>query len=512
MSAKTDPVEIEFKLLLDPNVAAGLDLASIGLLGLDRPPEARKLESVYYDTADERLYKRKIALRVRKVGRRYLQTLKTSEEGGTVSIRGEWEAALSGPHPELDKVTDPVALDRLGLVLPEELSPCFTTRFERRAARVRRSGSDIEIALDRGNVEAGDCSEPIAELELELKEGHAKDLIELADALRREIHLRVGVENKAARGHRLKRQAPAPFSKAAKLELPKDISLEEGIRTIFRACLSHWLANEAAARDGSQSEGVHQLRVAIRRMRSAISLFRPWLDEASVETFAPRLRDTLRALGPAREADVLIEDLIDPMCNELPEGMNLDALRAAAERARADAYVDVRAAIDSRDYADLVLDLVAWIELDRWRGAALHEGTLREAATGILAKRLKRIGKDGKTFETDTMDRRHEVRKSLKKLRYAVDFLSPLFSDGRALSYRTDLAALQDLLGESNDLAECEGKIRALVMRERDSEDLAETALQGGYVHGWLTGRYGGRREETNSAWRRLMADKPFWR
>ena len=165
--------EIELKLILDPTTAAGLDLRKLKAFGgATSAAKKIKLETTYFDTADDRLNRRRVALRVRRVGSHFLQTLKSSNIGGALSVRGEWENAISGPKPELDKITSSEALGTLGLVLPEELKPVFTTRFERQLDLIDWRSCSIELALDRGEVEANGRTTPIAELELELKRGN----------------------------------------------------------------------------------------------------------------------------------------------------------------------------------------------------------------------------------------------------------------------------------------------------------------------------------------------------
>ena len=170
--------------------------------------------------------------------------------------------------------------------------------------------------------------------------------------MRKEIPLKLGIESKSERGHRLYRNEPPPWLKPSKLALPADIGLEEGIRTIFSDAMMHWINNEAASKDGRHSEGVHQMRVGIRRLRSAITLLRPWLDAATVEDLLPRLRSVLKGLGQAREMDVFIEDLLDPLSETVSELADITELRSAAVRAQTEAYESVREMIDSRAYAD----------------------------------------------------------------------------------------------------------------------------------------------------------------
>src|SRR5919106_1261620 len=173
--------------------------------------QSKRLENVYYDTADQRLRARGLAFRVRKDGRRYYQTLKSNDVGGLAVCRGEWQNPL-------------------------------------------RSS------------EANGASMPIAEVELELLEGSPEALYALALELDALAPLRLETRSKSARGYALAAGAPPAWHKAEAPALEGAATVDQAIQAILRNCLQQWCANEAAALDGSDPEGVHQMRVAIRRL------------------------------------------------------------------------------------------------------------------------------------------------------------------------------------------------------------------------------------------------------
>ncbi|MCB1971777.1 MAG: CHAD domain-containing protein [Geminicoccaceae bacterium] len=503
--------EIELKLLLDPRKATKLDLNELPILSDKSDIRRQSLETTYYDTDDGRLRQRRMALRVRRVGKHYLQTLKTAGSGGVLSVRGEWEVALDGPDPDMTRIGDAKALDRLGLVLPEQIKPVFTTMFERQKAIWSDGSNKVEIALDVGRIDANDKSLPVAEIELELKGGHSRAIFSLVEEIRDWVPVRIGTEPKAERGYRLCHDQPPAWSKRQSLHFEKDISLRDGIRTILRDCLTTWLDNEPAAIDGRDSEGVHQLRIAIRRMRSALVLFAPWMDEAGLRTLAPRLQTALKALGPAREIDVFVEELLEPYWNDLVVHADLTGLLDVAARARMEAHADLRHYLTSRDHADLVLDLVAWIELDRWKAPHVS-GRLVTVAEVLLDKRLKKLLKRGRRIERLSDEERHELRLALKKLRYATDFLSPLFPGRKVKKGRKLLASLQDSMGQANDLAECSDRIDSLLARNDLGEDRFEIVRSAGFLHGWHACALAVSRAELDEAWRAFAESKPFWK
>ncbi|MGH6919856.1 MAG: CHAD domain-containing protein, partial [Geminicoccaceae bacterium] len=296
----------------------------------------RRLENVYYDTHDQRLRARGLAFRVRRHGRRYVQTLKSNDTEGLVSYRGEWETPLPSSEPDL-AVLPVGALEILqGLVSPEELETQFTTRVRRRVRRIRlidQKGREslIEAALDSGTIESQGGNMPIAEIELELLEGSPDALYSLALELDKLAPLRIETRSKSALGYALASgQAPASH-KAGALALDPRSTVEEVFRQILRSCVQHWCANEAAALDGRDPEGVHQLRVAIRRLRSAFSVFRHLLERQERARLSNAAKRIVDSFGPGRDWDVFSTELLPPISATRPGDPDLARLLEAAQ-------------------------------------------------------------------------------------------------------------------------------------------------------------------------------------
>ena len=322
----------------------------------------RRLENVYYDTHDQRLRARGLAFRVRRHGRRYVQTLKSNDTEGLVSYRGEWETPLPSSEPDL-AVLPVGALEILqGLVSPEELETQFTTRVKRRVRRIRlidQKGREslIEAALDSGTIETHGDRMPIAEIELELLEGSPDALYSLALELDKLAPLRIETRSKSALGYALASgQAPA-WHKAAALALDPRTTVEEAFRQILRSCVQHWCANEAAALDGRDPEGVHQLRVAIRRLRSAFSVFGHLLEREERARLSNEAKRIVDSFGPARDWDVFSTELLAPIGAARPGDPDLARLLEAAQLERQRGYEAVRAEIGSHAYTRYLLEL-----------------------------------------------------------------------------------------------------------------------------------------------------------
>ena len=212
------------------------------------------LESVYYDTKDFALRQRGVTLRVRKKGKSYIQTIKiANEHAGGVFSRGEWEAPITGALPDLAAINDPEALDYLGAVSADELKPIFASHIKRsvrmlNGADGQPGGTVIEVAVDQGELRANDGKVlPIAEVELELKDGAPQALFDLALKLTEVAPVRVETRTKAERGYALVASEAKSSVKAQKLELKPEHTAEQALASIMRNCLSHTVLNEAAA-------------------------------------------------------------------------------------------------------------------------------------------------------------------------------------------------------------------------------------------------------------------------
>lgn len=525
--------EIELKLVVEPD-----HLTRLAAWLRHRPASfpataAKHLESRYFDTSDHRLASLGVALRVRRIGDSFIQTLKaTSEGGGAHTVRGEWECAVAGMTPELDRIVEPEALDRLGPILPEELEPVFTTEVERHIVLVEQPVPDatpsiIEVAFDAGKIIAGDRTEPIAEIELELKAGPTVGLYGLLRKLRQVAPVTIAVAGKARRGYCLASAEPPPAVRATRPDLEPAASVGEALAAVLVNCLGHWLENVAVAEDGRDSAGLHQLRIAVRRTRSALSLFADAIGGEQQEAWNERLRAVLALTSRARELDVFLDETLVALEGVDLEGAmtGIDATAAAAVRARAlaaraDAYAALRGYLGSREHADLVLDLADWLAFEGWRdgasaaGCELLDGPLMALAGPLLRQRHKRVRKLGRDFARLDDDARHEVRLALKKLRYGVDFLGGLFPAKAAKRYAKAAAALQDALGRLNDRAECQ----KLLLELRSAAD-SDTACQHrldlergiGFIIGWQVQAMAAERRAAEKAWRAFVAQKPFW-
>ncbi len=481
---------------------------------------SQRLENVYYDTADQRLRARGLAFRVRKDGRRYVQTLKSGDIAGLVAYRGEWQTPLGSAVPDLGLL--PAAASEVldGLIAPGELRSLFTTRVRRQVRRLAAHvnggvPSLIEAALDLGAIEADGRSLPIAEIELELIDGSPMALYDLALELDALTPLQVETRSKSVRGYALARGEPPAPQKAEAVTLGSKATVDAALGKILRACVRHWCANEAAALDGRDPEGVHQMRVALRRLRSAVSVFSKLIRPERRSWLSGEAQRILGSLGPARDADVFLTESLARVLAARPDDRSLLALRAAAEAARAEGYAAVCATIADPAYTRFLLQLGRWIEAAGWRadatpkGAAWLDRPVLAFADRLLAKRHRKALKLGRRFESLTPPERHRVRIALKKLRYATEFFHALYRKRRAHAYLAALKELQDTLGHLNDVTVAERLVSGL--SERAGAEPRALATGSGLVLGWLARGVAEVEPEALKDWQAFAAREPFW-
>jgi inorganic triphosphatase YgiF len=405
-----------------------------------------------------------------------VQTLKAAESArGGLSARPEWEspARLVRGTPRIDiarLAETPLPALLVRHRAQAKLQPLFRVRVRRTLWEIEFRGSRIEVATDRGHIEA-ECrgrrvSVPVAEVELELKEGRPEDLT--AAALRLTGRGQTGLalvpmlSGKAERGYRLVSGKPVPPTKAAArgfvAALEGNMTSGAALRAIVAHGLDVLLANTATLRDVHAPEYVHQARVALRRMRSAVRLLDRKHDDFP-ETLAVELRWAARLLGDARDWDVLLGETLPKLLAAAPRelGDQVKATLARAREQRDAARTSVIAALDTSRFARMALQLQVWTMTPPPKGR-----TLKRLAPRALGKAHRRLFNAAQFFAALSPERRHRVRILAKRLRYALDVLSVALPREATERYVAALAELQDILGELNDLVVAQSALAAI--------------------------------------------------
>jgi inorganic triphosphatase YgiF len=479
------------------------------------PAVRTRLAATYYDTADRALSRHGIVLRVRKEGRRFIQTVKSpGASNGSILGRGEWEDKIAGPHP------DPQAphTGRFFAEIADRLLPVFSTEVTRSSYTLSPDlHTRIEAAVDRGKIHAAgrDRAEPISEIELELKAGSATALFDAALKLLDVAPLRVEPRSKAERGYHLaagEQRVPQAVH-AAPLDIDWETSGEDVLRRAGRACVAQLLGNEAAAVAG-QPEGVHQMRVAVRRFRAILSAFGKLVPVECRRSLDAELRWLARALGAARNFDVFAGDLLAPARAVAVEAPALERLRKAAERRRRQAYLAARRAIQSKRFTILLLRLMRWLDGNGWRNDrdSAAAGRLREPigtiAPVLLDRRRRAVHKRSRGFADQSPQQRHKLRIALKKLRYTTELFGSLYPSPETDRFTRWLKRLQDELGQANDI-EVGREIVEILLPARSAPAVERVGRR---ILAWHERRLAAAEPRLRDHVRRLDRAKPFWR
>jgi inorganic triphosphatase YgiF len=483
-----------------------------------RKPVARRQISRYFDTEDDALSRDGLSLRVRTIGRKHIQTVKTKGTGGAgFSARGEWEASTQEETPNPELIAEwGLAADFTRATEGRPLLLRFETDVLRATRLVTRPDGEVEIAVDQGVVRAGDREDPIAEVELELKYGAPSLLHDLALELLETLSLGLGGPSKAARGYRLlghKLESPNP-TKAREVPLTPAMSSEAAFHAIGQSCLEHLVANGPIIVEGTDLEGVHQARVAIRRLRSALSAFRPMVAGPDTDRVRGELRWLMGILGPARDADVFREEVLPPLAKVLALEPGWEPLLAHFDSERAALAQNAKDALASGRFTALVISTLRWLDDGEWRRdkdrAAARAKPLGDTARSVLKKRMSKVLKRGADFDSQPPEIRHALRGTVKKVRYTLDFLAPLYPSGEAKTALKAMKRVQDVLGQSNDITVGQSKLRHAALDAGGDDPLL--AFIAGWAAGTIDGDGKAMEKEAREAWAALRALPPIWK
>jgi triphosphatase len=515
-------MEVELKFLV-PRVARTALLAELA-----RHPATHRrisLAAMYLDTDDRRLADAGLAWRVRREGRRWVQTLKSG--GPNALERFEHEVVRpDASHDAVHHAGTPVG-DHLIAVLHRarrdgvELGVRYRTEVRRTTRQVRTRGAVVEIAFDEGRLLAGDASERIHELEFELVSGSVAGMLALAERWRKRYGLVYDPRSKAERGDRLADGHPHPkLRKAAPVAYAMTANAVDAFGSVLDECLAHITRNVIGLIEGDQAlriEHVHQLRVGIRRLRSALRSFRGWTPPPPAD-LVDGLRSLFNTLGETRDSDVLGSGVVAeltrvgappltwPATVAAPDPV--EALKADAAQANLLAWIAWRSglvkaaraaevAVAQKPLAEATSLTAGHVIVDiapsdgvlpstrdvpaasGWARAPEDHPPLRRLAQRRLRQWHRRIVADWNMFDELDDAALHALRKRIKRQRYAVEFFSPVLRRRQVRRYQEVLAAVQERMGQLNDLYVARDRYQSFV----ESDPAAWFAL------GWLAAR-----------------------
>lgn len=502
--------EIELKLLVDADRMAHFNAAPV-IAGNARNKGSRKhLKSVYYDTPERVLRRNGLSLRVRQSGARFVQTVKTDAVDDPLR-RGEWEANVASLAPDLALALPFIPEKLRGHLEAQPLEAVFTADVHRHARMIDLPAGSVEIAFDHGVLTAGDRSVPVSEIELELKSGSASTIYEIALRLAEHGAVKPSIRTKSARGFDLAADTPPSARRPGKLRLDPSVTLDEAFSTILRSCFLHLLQSLPAAEDGRNPEGVHQLRVSLRRLRSALDLMRSVGALSNLDALRSEAKWLAQDLSAARDWDVFQLETLPTIARACPAVAGFDALGRAAASRQSAAYRKAHDALGDRRCAMFLIGLGGWIETRGWRNdvAAEDLGQLSEPAVNfaqrILAEQYAKVLKRGRRFKSLSAAELHRVRLATKRLRYLSEFLLPLFADRKsARKFSRRLAALQEELGAFNDMAVTASLLDGLGAGP-------DSAIAAAAIAGWQARASVGVQPALRGTWRDFTAARVPW-
>jgi inorganic triphosphatase YgiF len=406
-----------------------------------------RLQASYFDTPDGLLAKNRMSLRLRNEGGEWVQTVKS--EGTSAVHRLEHNVprtSSDGRIPALDLTLHG------GSSAGKALSKClgdtgtslverFTTDVSRLLVTGERDGATLELALDGGAIHAGERQLPLCELELELKSGEPGVLWNVAREWVLPQGFWLSTLAKAQRGASLAEGAKhGPAVKAETPSLRREIGGEALVRAVVSSCVDQILGNASEVAAGStQEEHIHQLRIGLRRLRTALRELEP-LAVGIDAAWEPPLVDAFRGLGELRD-DETVARAVRPLLE--------DAGAPSVEWPRPDLAVDTAAIVRNGAFQAVLLDVITF-GLGKADGG-LNARDAREYVVEQVSRLHRQVARGGTRFEKLDTDAQHRVRKQLKRLRYLSEFVAPMFGIKRVERYLEHLRPAQDALGAHND-------------------------------------------------------------
>jgi inorganic triphosphatase YgiF len=441
------------------------------------------------------------------------KTVKTDTEvRAGLSHPVEIEGEVHGIEPELWSVRDRAMRKQIKRALDgAALAPVFETVVRRTTRRLRvDENGEVELALDEGVVRSPAGSSDIREAELELKSGTVGSLLTVAEALFADEPIRLAEKSKAERGYELALGRPAESPKpllATQPNLEKTQSCADALGAILSTVADQVLHNWQVVAETDDPEGAHQLPIGLRRLRSALRVFRSVADGPRLRELNAKAGEVAGVVGDLRDADVLIDEVVAALMVSNCRDLDFSRLSEVLASERNTKRAQVKAALRSSRWSCLALiSKVADWATTRDHKAALAR-PVRKHAREALERSWSKVARWAKRLDKLTIEERHQMRKSVKVLRYAAEFFHPIFPAKKARRFLKQLKSLQETFGYLNDVATAK-KLMELPLRYAADTDLQRAV---GCVLGWHAARANDAWTTARARWLRLDAAPRFW-
>ncbi|HUX90453.1 MAG TPA: CHAD domain-containing protein [Gallionellaceae bacterium] len=464
-------IETELKLRIAPEQLARLKRHPLLKAHQLTPPTTRRLYNIYYDTPKLELQQSGMALRLRRSGKKWLQTLKGGGgvQGG-LHRRNEWEMPVRGPA--LDFSLPQVAEwdELLPKKLRKKLQPVFVTDFSRNSRMLSWQDAQIELCMDHGEVSTEHLRTPICELELELKSGEPQQLFELALSILDIVPFALESISKAEQGFRLMGGVAEQPVKALPVKLDKHDELGKAMQTLIWSVLQQVQGNVRGLELNQKipvalepAEGLvqqltvdnveylHQLRVALCRLSVLLQMAESVCADEQLAAFRQDIAALCIILGRVRDWDVFIANTVQPMCARMPQDAGLVALLAASRKQRDGCCGALRNDAQARELQRLLLRFAIWMHGEYWQKFAETGLQARDFAAAYLSELSGQFEQAAAHLEPFDAAKLHVLRIQAKKLKYCAEFFASLYGKHKLEQYLAALSAVQEVLGQIND-------------------------------------------------------------
>lgn len=487
----------------------------------ERTPRARTLAVLCFDTPDRALCRAGISLQLEQRGQRWVQMVTCRGMANDESCVDR-KSGVQSPAPALDRIANPTLRNQMIRVIGEKRLELFCElRIKRAVGELLDDGAvRAGMTVEMGDRTAGTQVAPWRRIELELLDGEPAGLFRIAKALFPSGGLELsGYFDEtcgAMLGSQAVRERPVDPRKAVPVRLRKSETVEAAACRILRECQQQIAHNIDVIGNTTDPEGPHQLRVGLRRLRSALSVFKSVFPGDETTRLRAEAQWLGAEVGRLRDLDAVIADVVEPAAEEFAEESGFEALieslRAEADRCRD----GLRDTLRTERVQAFGLDMIQLVETCRVPSdpaaepPSLAGASVRTFADAALRKRWHKAAKRGAAIETLTTEQRHELRKELKKVRYLTEFFAPLYPKQRVAPFLKQLKKLQTLFGALNDAQVAQ---RVLDMRRPESRDEpAAVERAAGCVIGATRTQAMFDWRRARKYWARLGRTRPFWR
>ncbi|HJU30631.1 MAG TPA: CHAD domain-containing protein [Hyphomicrobiaceae bacterium] len=469
-------------------------------------PVICRTRSLYFDTPDHRMRSLGFFVRLRSEGDGWLQTIEGAD--GRNEAIDATPVAVAGPDPDVQAIPDRHVRRTLKKALKHaSLAPVFETVVERTTRRLHASGADVQLALEEGFVRAGNAQDSLCGAELALTSGNPEALLQAATRLFADTPVRLPAASAAEKGYGLARGRPgrdgAPH--AGSLELRSGQSCAEVFGILVHTAAEQIAASRNLVLESEAPAAAHQLRIGLRRLRSALVAFRPLADSPGLRGLEEQARTLAHSVGALRDADVLIEDICGPVTAAMRVDPGLVRLNEALAAHREEARRRVRLELCSRPWAVLQLKLALCRNGNDDNALAVPIGDFARSA---MRRRWRKVAASGARLEHLSIEERHAMRKALKQLRYTAEFFASLYPARATRRFIKEVRALQEVFGYLNDVAAAE---RLTAICNTACAESPEAQRAAGYILGWHNAQAARAWRHAHAGWKKLEAMPRFW-